>query len=115
MIEDKVITGQEFGPAGLKVVQDFRRHEGFEILVIGTNVDRMFGTFKIMTPVLEAFDNGEHFAIVDIIVAFRRGTLPGDQPELRMVPSLLRGARIVGNQTGSNLLKSELPSSPQCR
>ena len=42
MIEDKIVTRQEFSPAGLTAVQDFRGHEGFEVLVIGTDVDRVF-------------------------------------------------------------------------
>ena len=33
-----------------------------------------------MAPVFEAFDNGEHFAVVDVIIAFCRNALP--RPEL---------------------------------
>ena len=29
-----------------------------------------------MAPVFEAFDNGEHFAVVDVIIAFCGNTLP---------------------------------------
>ena len=39
-------------------------------------MDRMEGSFKIVAPVLEAFDNGEHFTIVDIVIAFCGKTLP---------------------------------------
>ena len=62
---------------GLTTVQDFRRHEDFKILVIGANADRILRSFEIVSPVLEAFDNGEHFAVVDVIVAFRRDALSG--------------------------------------
>ena len=39
---------------------------------------------KIVAPVFEAFDNGEHFAVVDVIIAFCGDTLPrpeGDRVE----------------------------------
>ena len=45
--------------------------------MIGTDVDGMFGTFEIVTPVFEAFDNGEHFTIMDIVIAFCGDTLSG--------------------------------------
>ena len=77
MIEDEIITGQEFSPTGLTTVQDLCGHEGFKILVIGANTERVFGSFKIVTPVVEVFDNGEHFMIMDIVIAFHRDTLSG--------------------------------------
>jgi hypothetical protein len=43
--EDKVVTGEEFGPTGLPAVEDFRGHKGFEILVVGFNLDWVFGAF----------------------------------------------------------------------
>ena len=77
VIEDKVITRQNLGPAGLTAIQNLRGHERFEVFVIGANVDRMQGSFKVVAPVFEAFYNGEHFAIVDVVIAFRRDALPG--------------------------------------
>ena len=77
VVEDKIVTGQKFSPTGLTTVQDFRRHEDFQVLVIGANVDRILRSFEVVTSVLEAFDNGEHFSIMDIIVAFCRDALSG--------------------------------------
>ena len=62
---------------GLTMVQDFRGHEDFEVLMIGANSDRILRSFEVVTPVLEAFDNGEHFSIVDIVIASRRDALSG--------------------------------------
>ena len=45
--------------------------------MIGVNVDRILRSFEIVMPVLEAFNNGKHFAVMDIIIAFRRDTLSG--------------------------------------
>ena len=39
-------------------------------------MDRMQGSFEIVAPMFEAFDNGEHFAVVDIVIAFCGNTLP---------------------------------------
>ena len=33
-------------------------------------------SFEVMAPVLEALDNGEHFPVVDIVIAFCWNTLP---------------------------------------
>jgi hypothetical protein len=43
--EDKIITGEEFGPTGLLSVEDFGGHNDFEVLGIGFNLDRVFGAF----------------------------------------------------------------------
>ena len=42
VIENEIVTGYEFGPTSLTVVQDFHRYEYFEILVIRSNMDRVF-------------------------------------------------------------------------
>ena len=39
--------------------------------MIEANVNRVFGSFEVVTPSFEAFDNGEHFTVMDIIVAVR--------------------------------------------
>ena len=44
--------------------------------MIGADLNRMVGSFEVVAPVLKAFDNGEHFPIVDIVVAFCRDALP---------------------------------------
>ena len=75
VIEDEIVAGQKFSPTGLTMVQDFDRHEDFQVLVIRANSDRILRSFEVVTPVLEAFDNGEHFSVMDIVIAFLRNAL----------------------------------------
>jgi len=49
---------------------DFGAHEDFEVFVIGEDRDGVLGAFEVMTPMTESENNSQHFAIVDIIVAF---------------------------------------------
>ena len=72
--EDKVIVSKKFSPASLSPVENFRRHEGFKILVIGEYLDRMPGSFEVMAPMFYRFDDGEHFAVMNVIVEFGRDT-----------------------------------------
>ena len=76
-MEDEIITGQEFSSMSLMMVQDFYRYKDFYIFVIGANSDKILRSFEIVSLVLEAFDNGKHFMIMDIIVAFHRDALLG--------------------------------------
>ena len=41
-----------------------------EVFVVGEDGDRMRGSGKEMSPVVEASDHGEEFAVMDVIVAF---------------------------------------------
>ena len=60
---------------GLTTVENLRGHESFEVLLIRGNVDRMHRSFEVVTPMFEAFDNGEHFVVTDIMIAFRGNAL----------------------------------------
>ena len=39
-------------------------------------LDGELGAFEIVAPVLHGFDNGQHFSIMNVIVAFGRKTFP---------------------------------------
>jgi hypothetical protein len=37
--EDEVIGGEKFSPPGLPAVEDFGGHEGFEVFMVGKDLD----------------------------------------------------------------------------
>jgi hypothetical protein len=39
--------------------------------VVGDNVDRSSGTFKIMSPFLESLEDGQEFFIMSVVIKFR--------------------------------------------
>jgi hypothetical protein len=78
MDEDKVVGGKEFSPPGLPAVEDLGGHEGFKILVIREDLNRVASPFEVVPPVPHAFDDGEHFPVGDIVVAFCRGAFAGE-------------------------------------
>ena len=59
----------------MTAAEGFGGHKGFQIFVIGENLDRIVGSFKVMTPMSHAFDNGKQFSVMDIIVALSWGAL----------------------------------------
>ena len=55
----EVEGGEVLRPASLSARKHFSSGKVLKILVVGDDVDAMLGTFKIMTPDFEAFENGE--------------------------------------------------------
>jgi len=44
--------------------------EYLKILVVREDFDVMGGSFEIMMPFFESFDDGKKFSIIDIIISF---------------------------------------------
>jgi len=44
--------------------------EYLEILVVREDFDVMGGSFEVMTPLLESFNDSKKFSVIDIIIAF---------------------------------------------
>jgi hypothetical protein len=68
--KDKVISGEQFRPARLTTVEDFGAHEDFEVFMISEDHDGVFGAFTVVMPVTESENNGKHFVVVNVVVAF---------------------------------------------
>jgi hypothetical protein len=66
--DDKVKLGKVFGPSDLSASKEFRSREVFQILVISDDVNWENGTFKIVSPDLKGFENGQKFLIVNVII-----------------------------------------------
>ena len=41
-----------------------------QILVVGEKSDRVFGSLEVVSPVVKGVDDGEQFAIIDVVVSF---------------------------------------------
>ena len=76
-IEDIFVRVEDEGPADLSTGEDLGGVEVLEVLVIAVDLDRMWGALEVVSPDLEAIDDGEEFLIVDIVVAFGWDHLAG--------------------------------------
>ena len=71
-VNDKVELAEVLGPSSLSAVEELGRCEIFEVLVIGDDVNRRRGTFKVVTPNAESFEDCVEFFVVDVIVELGR-------------------------------------------
>ena len=58
-MDDEVKSGEVFGPLCLSTCEDFSCGEVSEILVIGDHIDGVTGTFEVVSPSLESFEDSE--------------------------------------------------------
>jgi len=79
----------------LATIEELGGHEELKVFVIGSYPDRMLRSFKIVTPMLHGFDNGEHFAVVSVVVAFGGSTFA--RPEGHRVQTTVMR---LGDETG---------------
>jgi hypothetical protein len=70
--KDEVVSREQFCPARLTRVEDFGAHEDFKVFMIGEDRDGVFGAFTVVMPVTESENNGKHFVVVNVVVAFGR-------------------------------------------
>ena len=56
---NEVESREVFRPTCLSTREDFGRGEVLEILVIGDHIDRVAGTFKVVSPSFECFVDSE--------------------------------------------------------
>src|ERR1700677_420493 len=57
-------------PSRLPAIELLGRQEVLKVLVIRKNLKTLLSTFQIMTPVLKATHDREHFAVIDLIISF---------------------------------------------
>ena len=57
--DDEVKSGKVFGPSCLLTCEDFSCGEVLEIPVIGDHIDEVAGTFEVVSPSLESFEDSE--------------------------------------------------------
>ena len=58
-------------PPGLTAGEHLRGGKIFQVLVVSNNIDRGSGTFKVMAPDAESFENREKLFVVNVVVQFR--------------------------------------------
>ena len=79
MVKLVVEAGEVERPSRLPTVELLRRREVLEVLVVCPDLHLMFRTFQEVSPLLERTDNGEHFLVVDHVVAFNRRERFGEE------------------------------------
>jgi hypothetical protein len=60
-----------FRPTGLPTGKHLRSSEILKIFVICDDVDRNRGTFEVMTPLPESFENSEEFLVMRVVIQLR--------------------------------------------
>ena len=73
MVWMEVESGQEEGPSSLFPIKLLGSNEILQVLVVGPNLELMFGSFQEVPPFFHRSDNCQHFLVVDLIVSFDRG------------------------------------------
>ena len=73
--KNEVVIGKKLSSTRLAAIEGFGRHKDLQILMIREDLNWVARSFEVMVPMSHRFDNGEKFAIVDIVIALCRGTL----------------------------------------
>jgi len=68
MMDGKRKVGEEFSPMGLMIGKFGCMMENFEILMIREDFGLMGTTFKVVSPFMKSFDNGEKFSIINVVI-----------------------------------------------
>ena len=66
--DDEVELRKVFGPSDLVTGEKFGCGKIFQVFVVHDDINCFRGTFEIVAPGLESFENCEQFFVVDIIV-----------------------------------------------
>ena len=66
--DNDVELGKVFGQVGLVVGKDFSCGKVFQVLMIHDHVDQSTGTFKVVCPDMESFEDCEQFFVMGVIV-----------------------------------------------
>src|ERR1700677_2951385 len=57
-------------PSRLPAIELLGRQEVLKVLVIRKNLKTLLDAFQVMTPVLKATHDREHFAVIDLVIPF---------------------------------------------
>ena len=74
---DEVELGEELRPAGLPLSQELGGCKVFQVLVIGDDVNRGCGAFKIVASGPKSLVDNEELLVMGVIVELRSGQSPG--------------------------------------
>ena len=67
-VDNEVELRKVFGPLDLVVSEEFGCGKIFKVFVISDNVYCFGGSFEVVVPGLESFENCKQFFVVDVIV-----------------------------------------------
>ncbi|KAG6892358.1 hypothetical protein C0992_000795 [Termitomyces sp. T32_za158] len=77
VVDGEVVFGENFGPTGLATAELFSCGKVLEVVVVRVDLNTVPGSLEVGTPLLESFDNGKEFLIVDVVVEFGVNHRPG--------------------------------------
>src|SRR4051812_30197367 len=70
MMKFEVKSGQEKGPSGLPPVEFFGSHKVLQIFMVCPDVKGVLSPFKVVSPLFQSPDDGQHLLVMDFIVPF---------------------------------------------
>ena len=93
---------QKLGPSVLSAGEYLSHSEVLKILMIRNDLDRDFGAFQVVSPLVEGIENGKEFFVVRVIVEF--GTNKGPRVKSGWVHLAVRGDG--GKDSGQGVIGS---------
>ena len=69
----EIEIGKVEKPASLAAIQRLRLSGVCEIFVVSEDLDREGGAMEIVAPCFQGANDGKEFAVVDVVIPFRRG------------------------------------------
>jgi hypothetical protein len=72
VLQREIEAGDLERPSSLPAIELLRDSKVFKVLVVCQDLNWMAGPFKVVAPSFETSNYGQHFDVVDLIVAFNR-------------------------------------------
>jgi hypothetical protein len=104
MCEVEVETAEIKGPLGLTTGKDLSCSPVLKIPMVGDDVKGEGKFFKVVSPVFEGLNDGEHFFVIDLVVSFSvdyRFQVKGNEVP-KIVVKLLKEHTTCGEARGVN-------------
>ena len=79
VVEHEVGSGKVQRPLSLLLVQLLGCTEVLEVLVVHPNLKLVWGTFKVVLPLLQCMDDCQHLLVMDFIVPLNRAEAFGEE------------------------------------
>ena len=82
---DRIKVGEELRPVGLPPSQELGGCKVLQVLVVGDDVNRSCGAFKIVAPGPKSLVDSEELLVMGVVVELQSGQSPGivgDRPDL---------------------------------
>jgi hypothetical protein len=68
VVKDKVESQQVKQPPGLMSIEFLGNSKVLEAFVVSPDLYGMVSTFKVMSPLFQSSDDGEHLGVMDLVI-----------------------------------------------